>query len=256
MELYARVQGEGPAVILLHGLFGSNDNLGGLARALADMHTVYALDLRNHGRSPHAAAMDLPALAADVHDTMAAHGLDSAVLTGHSLGGKVAMELALTQPDLVEALVVLDIAPVRYTSGNEAELAAMQALDLTAVGSRRGADAALSEHLESSGVRQFLLKNLVRSDSGFAWRIPLDTIAAQYPNLAAAPSAPGRYDRPALFIRGARSTRVASETEPAIRQRFPHAHIETIDDAGHWVHVEAPDTTARLIGRFLAAESE
>lgn len=250
MELHARIQGEGPPVVLLHGLFGSNENLGTLARELGRDHSVYALDLRNHGRSPHADTMDFPGMAEDVRQTMAAHGVDSAALLGHSLGGKTAMELALAHPELVNRLIVLDIAPVTYTSGTEAELAAMQGLDLTAIGSRRDADEALSAHIEDAGVRQFLLKNLVRADDGFAWRIPLDTIAAQYPNLAAAPSAPGPYDGPALFIRGRHSTRVTDDSESAIRERFPNAHIETVE-AGHWVHIEAHEATSALVRAFL-----
>lgn len=249
MELHARIQGEGPPLVLLHGLFGSNENLGTLARELARGHSVYALDLRNHGRSPHADTMDFPSMAEDVRQTMTAHGLESAAVLGHSLGGKTAMELALAHPDVVTQLIVLDIAPVTYTSGNEAELAAMQSLDLSAIGSRRDADEALSAQIENASVRQFLLKNLIRTDDGFAWRIPLNTIASQYPNLAAAPSATGPYQGPALFVRGRHSTRVTDEAEPAIHERFPNARIETVE-AGHWVHIEAPETTLDLVRKF------
>lgn len=251
MELHARIQGNGPSVVLLHGLFGSNENLGTLARELAHDYTVYALDLRNHGRSPHADTMDFPSMADDVRQTMAAHGLDSAAVLGHSLGGKTAMELALAYPEMVTHLIVLDIAPVTYTSGNETELAAMQGLDPGSIHSRRDADEALAAHIESTGVRQFLLKNLERADDGFAWRIPLDTIAAQYPNLAAAPTAPGPYDGPALFIRGSRSTRVPDNAKPSIRERFPHARLESVD-AGHWVHIEATESVTALVRSFLA----
>lgn len=250
MELHARVQGEGPPIVLLHGLFGSNENLGTLARALAQTHTVHALDLRNHGRSPHALTMDYPSMAEDVRETLGAHGLHSATVLGHSLGGKTAMELALSHPASVDRLVVLDIAPIAYESGNEDELSAMQSLDLATVESRGDADEALAGRIASAGVRQFLLKNLTRTDDGFAWRIPLDTIAAQYPNLAVAPPTPGPFEGPALFIRGGRSTRIPDDAEPAIRKRFPHARIETVD-TGHWVHIEAPDATFALVRDFL-----
>lgn len=253
MELHARIQGEGRPLVLLHGLFGSNENLGTLTRELAGDYSVYALDLRNHGRSPHAETMDFASMAADVHQTMAAHGLDSAAVLGHSLGGKTAMELALGHPQCVERLIVIDIAPVTYTSGNEAELAAMRGLDLRSLHSRGDADEALSEHIASAGVRQFLLKNLARTDDGFAWRIPLDTIESQYPNLAAAPSAAGTYDGPVLVIRGANSMRVPHDAEPAIHERFPHARIETVD-AGHWVHIEAPNATLQLVQAFLDSD--
>lgn len=251
MELYARIAGHGPALILLHGLFGSNENLGGIARALAERFSVYGLDLRNHGRSPHGERMDYPALADDVRATMDAHGLSSAIVLGHSLGGKTAMELALARPERVERLVAVDIAPVTYRRQHNDELDAMRALDPGALRSRSDADRALAARIPSSAIRQFLLKNLVRGDGGFAWRIPLETIAAQYPAIAAAPSAAGPYRGPALFVRGGGSGYVAPEAEPAIRERFPDARIETIPGAAHWVHVDAPETFLELVGRFL-----
>ncbi|MEX0607233.1 MAG: alpha/beta fold hydrolase [Halofilum sp. (in: g-proteobacteria)] len=237
-------------MVLLHGLFGSNDNLGGLARALAETHTVHALDLRNHGRSPHAETMHLPTLAADVRETMAAHHLDAAAFLGHSLGGKVAMELALTEPERVDRLVVIDMAPIAYGRGHDTKLEAMRGLDLTALASRRDADAALASGVPSSAIRQFLLKNLVRGEDGFTWRIPLDTISEQYAHFAAAPSV-GVYEGPTLFLRGAGSSYLTDDTVPTIRERFPQARIETIEDAGHWVHIEAPNASAKVIVTFL-----
>lgn len=251
MELHARIQGEGPPVVLLHGLFGSNENLGTLARGLAEAYQVYSLDLRNHGRSPHADAMDFPVMAGDVRETLAAHGLERAAVVGHSLGGKTAMELALAHPEAVDRLVVIDIAPIAYTAGHDAELEALRGLDLTALQSRRDADQALAAKLPEPGIRQFLLKNLVRTDDGFAWRIPLETIAERSPEIAAAPTAQGPYTGSTLFLRGGRSSRITDDAVPAIRQIFPHARTETVEDAGHWVHIEAPDATLQLVRAFL-----
>jgi len=251
MELFTRVSGDGPPIVMLHGLFGGHENLGAIARPLADEFRIHGIDLRNHGRSPHGAAMDYPTMAADVAETMAAQGLDSASLVGHSMGGKVAMELALTAPERVRALVVLDIAPVAYDRNHDTELDAMRALDTTRIRSRAEADKALAASVPNSGIRQFLLKNLVRDGNGFAWRIPLAKIAEQYASIAAAPS-PARYTGPTLFLRGGESHYVRREHETAVRRHFPEAVIETLDDAAHWLHVEAPDEVANHIRQVVA----
>ncbi|MDZ7786831.1 MAG: alpha/beta fold hydrolase [Halofilum sp. (in: g-proteobacteria)] len=246
MELHTRVAGNGPPLVLLHGLFGSNENLGGVARALADRFTIYGMDLRNHGRSPHADSMDYADMAADVRDTLDAHGLDAATVLGHSLGGKTAMELALSAPERVSGLVVVDIAPIAYDRRHDQELEALHELDLSAIRSRGDADAALADRIPNPAIRQFLLKNLSRTDNGFTWRIPLETIYAGYAEIAAAPPSQGPYNGPALFIRGGNSDYLPEEAEPAIRERFPDARIETIPDAAHWVHVDAPEAFLEL----------
>lgn len=255
MELHFRLHGHGPPLVLLHGLFGSNENFGAVGRALADRYTIYALDLRNHGRSPHGRAMDYATLAGDVRDTMDAHGLASAHLLGHSLGGKTAMELALSNPERVRRLVVVDIAPVAYPPRHGAELEAMHGLDPATVASRREADDRLADAVPDPAVRQFLLKNLVRSGASFAWRLPLETIVEQYPQIAAAPPSPGRYDGPTLFVRGGESDYLPDDAERVIRQRFPAARIETLAGAGHWVHVEAPERFVELVRGFLDEEN-
>ena len=256
MELFTRQTGDsGPHVILLHGLFGSHENLGVLARGLAAHCRVHAMDLRNHGRSPHAATMTYPEMAADVRTTMDAHDLQQAVIIGHSMGGKVAMELALTDPDRVADLVVLDIAPVAYPRSHDTELAAMQALETSLLATRGEADQALAEALPNPAIRQFLLKNLIRADGGFAWRIPLDTIANAYPDLLAAPSA-GTSEHPALFIRGGASDYVSSEHEREIRARFHAATVETIADAAHWVHIEAPAAVTERVLEWIGNRGE
>lgn len=252
MELHARILGSGPPVVLLHGLFGSKENLGGIARALADRYTAYGLDLRNHGRSNHGRRMDYPTLAADVRETLDAHALAAPAVIGHSLGGKTAMELALSTPDRVSALVVLDIAPIVYDRRHDQELDSLRGLDLARVRSRADADEQLQARIPDPAIRQFLLKNLTRGATGFEWRIPLDAIAAAYPDIAAAPSATDRYAGPTLFIRGGASDYVSGNAESAIRDRFPNARVETVRNAAHWLHVEDPDTVATIIRDFLA----
>lgn len=251
MELFTRTQGKGPHLVLLHGLFGSNENLGSIARALADDFTVHAMDLRNHGRSPHAPEMSYSVLAHDVLETFNAAGIERASILGHSLGGKTAMELALSHPHYVERLIVADIAPITYERRHDQELEALSALDLERIHSRKEADEALAEAIPNPAIRQFLLKNLVRTGNGLAWRIPLDTIHNEYESIAAAPASPGPYEGLALFIRGGNSDYITKDREPAIRQRFPNSRIETIPDAAHWVHVDAPEASLELIRRFL-----
>ncbi|MDZ7828009.1 MAG: alpha/beta fold hydrolase [Halofilum sp. (in: g-proteobacteria)] len=251
MELHFRRAGDGPPLVLLHGLFGSNENLGNIARELVSDFTVIGLDLRNHGRSPHGDRMDYATMAGDVIDTLDANGLDSVAVLGHSLGGKTAMELALSAPDRVERLIVADIAPVAYDRRHDQELEALHALDLDAIGSRKDADEALADAIPNPAIRQFLLKNLARGDDGFRWRIPLETIYSEYADIAAAPTSTGPYDGPALFIRGGESDYVTDEAETDIRERFPAARIETIPGANHWVHVDAPDAFLKLVSEFL-----
>lgn len=253
MELYARITGDGPPLVLLHGLFGSNENLGGLARALNNQYTIYGLDLRNHGRSPHATSMDYPDMAADVDETLARHGLNEAIILGHSLGGKIAMQLALSTPDRVSSLIAVDIAPIVYDRRHDQELEALHNLNLSNIQSRNEADAALADRIPNPAIRQFLLKNLTRTDGGFTWRIPLDTIYHESSRIAAAPSAMGPYNGPTLFVRGENSDYIPAAAEYAINERFPNATIVTLSDVGHWPHSESPDKFVHTIARFLDA---
>jgi len=195
--------------------------------------------------------MDYVDMAADVRDTLDAHGLDAATVLGHSLGGKTAMELALSAPERVSGLVAVDIAPIAYDRRHDQELEALHELDLSAVRSRGDADAALADPIPNPAIRQFLLKNLSRTDNGFTWRIPLETIYAEYAKIAAAPPSAGPYDGPTLFIRGGNSDYLPEEAETTIHERFPQARIETIPDAAHWVHVDAPEAFLDLLNDFL-----
>lgn len=190
--------GEGPALVLLHGLMGAAQNFGGLARRLGQTHRVLAMDARNHGASPHAPGMDYTALAEDVAETMAARGLDHAAVLGHSMGGKIAMMLALTRPELVERLVVADISPVRYAAPSRAYVVAMQGLALTPGMTRRDAMAALLPALPEEGIRGFLLQNLVFDGDVPRWRVALDWIAAGMDAIEdfAPPQARAMTDRP------------------------------------------------------------
>lgn len=259
VTLHHRVTGEGKPLVLLHGLFGSLENLGGINQRLQDKWQIHGLDLRNHGRSPHTDSMDYPSLAADVVAHLDDQGIDRASFLGHSMGGKTAMQVALSYPDRVDRLIVADIAPVSYQPRHDAILEGLKALDLSRVTSRKEADEALAARIETPEVRMFLLKNLVRlSDhekadgpAVFRWRLNLPVIEACYERLAAAPQGQGPFEGPVLFIKGERSAYIQQKHREVIQRLFPHAGLEEIAGTDHWLHAEKPDEFARLCRDFL-----
>jgi len=253
LRLAATETGAGPAVVILHGLFGSARNWQGIARRISEGHRILAVDLRNHGNSPWDASMTYADMAADMAAFIADRKLDAATVIGHSMGGKAAMVLALTRPELVARLVVVDIAPVSYPHDRfEGFVRALATLDLSQVRRRADADRKLSGIVGDVTTRQFLLQNLVEQDGRFAWRINLAAILANLPEIAAFPELPGVYSRPALFVHGKLSNYVEPAAEPAIRRMFPNAEFAAIDGAGHWVHADRPEAFVAAVADFLA----
>lgn len=251
VALHYETLGEaGDWVLLLHGLFGSGDNLGNLGRQLAAEFRVALVDLRNHGRSPHSDTMDLRLLAADVAALQDRLGIAACALVGHSLGGKVAMQLALTAPQRVTKLVLADIAPVAYPPGHQQILAGLQALDLASLADRRAADAALAPWVPEAGVRQFLLKSLYREGGALRWRFNLPVLARCYDALRAAPEG-NPFPGPALFIKGEHSDYITAEHRAAIEAAFPAFQFRMIANTGHWLHGERPAAFNRLVLQFL-----
>lgn len=251
MILHVVEMGDGPAVALLHGLFGAARNLGAVQRRLAKRFRVLALDLRNHGDSPHAPGMGYAALAGDVLETLARAGALPAALIGHSMGGKAAMRAALDQPDVVTRLLVADIAPVPYPPGFGAYARAMAALPLAPGLTRAEADAALATAVPDAGVRGFLLQNL-RLGAAPAWRIGLAEITAGLADIEGWEAPPGAtYTGPSLFVAGARSTYIQPGHRPAIRALFPVARFVTLKDAGHWLHSDNPEGFVAVAEAFL-----
>ena len=243
----------GPALLILHGLFGAGRNWYSLARKLAGEFQVHVPDLRGHGESPQQGPIDYPHMAADVVALMARESLASAGLMGHSMGGKVAMMVALHHPERVEKLIVVDIAPVQYGHRFDHVIEAMRALPLERIHSRREAEEWLCQHLDNPLVCQFLLQNLVADDHTYRWRIDLDLIAAALPNIVSFPL-DGRvkpYEGPTLFVAGGRSEYLKPQYHQAIRTLFPNARIQTIENAGHWVHIDEPDAFLRAVRCFL-----
>jgi pimeloyl-ACP methyl ester carboxylesterase len=254
VALAATEYGEGEPVAILHGLFGAGRNWATIAQRLAARHRVIALDLRNHGASPWADAMDYFEMAEDVRAAMLSRGHRRYALIGHSMGGKVAMVAALTDPDAIERLVVVDIAPVAYPVPYLGYVRAMRALDLGAITRRSEADTLLADAVRDPAERSFLLQNLLFGDGQPRWRLNLAALEAGLPILAGFPAFPPEksYGGPTLFIAGGTSLSLRPRHEPAIQALFPNAVVARIDDAGHWVHADRPEAFLARVEPFLA----
>jgi pimeloyl-ACP methyl ester carboxylesterase len=252
--LAATEYGAGPPVAILHGLFGSGRNWRSVGQALAAHHRVLAFDLRNHGASPWADGMAYDEMVADLQASLGARGIGRTALLGHSLGGKVAMVMALRHPAEVDRLVVADIAPVPYPPNLLGHVRAMRGLDLRGVTRRSEVDTRLAGAIPDAAERAFLLQNVVIGDGETRWRLNLDAIERGFPQITGFPELPGDalYDGPTLFIAGARSNYIRREDEPRIRRLFPRAQIERIEAAGHWVHAEQPWAFIEIAGAFLS----
>ena len=255
--LHARELGAGPPLVLLHGLFGMARNLGAIARAFAPTHRVIALDLRNHGASPHASPADYPTMAADVIHTLAQMGVAQTALMGHSMGGKLAMQIALTHPHVISRLAIADIAPVRYPPRNAPVLAAMRAINLHPGLTRAEAEAVLEAAQPDPAIRAFLLQNLRLHDAdsrGPAWRAGLAEIEASLPAIEGwEPPATAPYPGRTLFIAGAQSNFIQPEHRPLIRALFPAVRFVTMKNAGHWVHADNPEAFNSVLQAFFGA---
>ena len=249
--------GSGPPLVILHGLFGSARNWAAVAKRLAAARRVLALDLRNHGASPWTPGMDYPDMAQDVARFVASRELGPVEVIGHSMGGKVAMCLALAEPALVRRLIVVDIAPMAYDHAFAAPYAeAMLAIDLARHDTRRAVDRELARSLPDPVLRGFLMTNLARAgdglrSGGLRWGVNLEAIARNGDALMDFPETAARYGGPALFVGGARSDYLGADAEAAVRRYFPAAGITRIAEAGHWVHAEAPEAFLGTVAAFL-----
>lgn len=246
------VDSDQPPVLLAHGLFGSGRNLGGLARRLGETRRVIAVDMRNHGDSFHDTDHSYPALAGDLAEVIEAYGGQADVL-GHSMGGKAAMMLALTRPELVRRLVVMDIAPFAYGHNQVGHIDAMEATELAGLRLRSEADARLAEHVVDAGVRAFLLQSLDLKADPPRWKFNLVALRDQMPLLVGWPEAPrGTFAGPALFLTGETSDYCQAPQREAIHAHFPQAEIRMISGAGHWLHADRPAEVAEAVADFLA----
>lgn len=255
IKLYHRERGEAgaPWLVMLHGLFGSGDNLGGIARILEEDFRILLIDARNHGRSPHMPGMSYAGMAADTLVVMNELDIDTAHVFGHSMGGKTAMQLALSHPGRIESLMIGDIAPVQYGRHHNCILTGMQKVTEAAPQSRAGASEILSEYEDEDAILSFLLTNWRRLDNGaWGWRIGFSEISEGYDSLMEAPDGPA-FDKSVLFLRGANSDYIQPSHRETILSFFPEADVKNFAGCGHWLHAEKPDMVARAMTRFMSA---
>jgi len=257
-----QTSGKSP-LVLLHGLFGSGDNWGTVAKHFSQHYQVISVDLRNHGRSPHRDSQTYTEMAIDLLELCDTLGLDRIHLVGHSLGGKVAMQFATQYPDKLEKLIVVDMAIRTYPDAYTHIIDAMMAVDLSTMQSRGDVDKALISKIPHAMVRQFLLMNLIKPDlnhtesdlnkTGLAWRINLAALRANYPHLIQAVCEHTSYEKPSLFIRGERSDYVQDADIEHIKTHFTNAQFASLA-TNHWVHAEQPQAFIEVVANFLASE--
>ncbi|MFT6052387.1 MAG: esterase [Halioglobus sp.] len=238
--------------MLLHGLFGTGSNLGAVARALKDDFRIYSVDLPDHGKSDWLQHADIPSMAETVISWMDTQDLQEALFVGHSLGGKVAMQLALGSPARVRALCVADIAPVQYQPHHDAILAGLAAVTDALCHSRTDADDVLADYVREQAVRQFLLKSLKPDAAGqYRWLFNVQGIVANYASILAAPTGGSVFSGPTLFVKGEDSDYILPAYQDATLTLFPAATMKTMAHCGHWLHAQNPVLFNSIIRRFL-----
>ena len=255
------VDGTGPTAAFLHGLFGQGTNFRTAAKELSDGFRSLLVDLPNHGRSPWTGTTDYVAAADEVASTLRHHADGPVHVVGHSMGGKVAMVLALRHPDLVDRLVVVDISPVDRPGATDGDgdgefahlLDALRRIDLTAVERRADADRQLAADVDDSRVRAFLLQNLQRGDDGWGWQADLDLLRRELDVIGGFPDVAGTFDGRVLWLAGADSPYVREEHVPAMKALFPRVLQVSVHGAGHWVHSEQPQAFTSALRTFLTA---
>lgn len=251
MKLNYKREGEGEPLIIIHGLFGSLDNWQTLGKKFAEDFDTILIDQRNHGHSPHSDDFDYDVMANDLIELVEDLKLEKVNIVGHSMGGKTAMRMAQLRPDLINKLVVVDIGPKGYPMHHDTILEGLHAIDFSVVKSRGQANEAISPFIEDDGVKQFLLKNLYWKEKGVLdWRINLPVITANMGKIIGQLPA-DEVTVPTLFIRGEKSNYIIEDDYTAIFMQFPNSDIETIYNAGHWIHAENPFDFYNLVIAFL-----
>ena len=256
MKLFFQKFGHGPAVVILHGLYGCSDNWVPIARAIADFYTVFLVDQRNHGKSPHHPVHTYSSMVNDLEEFFQNENITKPIIIGHSMGGKTAMLFAAIHPDKLAGLVVVDIGPGGYTNVDNYSplviahlniMSSMLSIDFEEYTTRREIEDELAKTVTDVNVRQFVMKNIQRNtDNTFSWKFNLDALSKALPEIMGAISLDKVLDgrainqMPVFFIKGERSDYISAEQKILIRKYFPQAKLEGISDAGHWVHAEQP----------------
>ena len=246
--LFTNSTGNAVPLLIVHGLYGSGRNWSVISKRLSDRGPVAAVDMRNHGDSFWSDSHSYPDMAADLAEVIEAHGGVMDVV-GHSMGGKAAMVLALTRPELVNRLIVADIAPIAYTHSQIQFIEAMRAVDLASIEKRSDASAQLAAHVEDPTLQAFFTQSL--DIKGKRWKLNLDTLANEMPKVLGFPDITGTFDKPTLFLSGAASEYVTADHRPQIKALFPTARFAKIPGAGHWLHAEKPREFEASVRAFL-----
>jgi len=262
MKLAFRKLGSGKPLFILHGLFGSSDNWQTLGKQFAENFTVYFIDQRNHGRSPHAPEHSYNLMSEDLAELIEDENLDKVLLMGHSMGGKTAMHFAITHPERVEKLVIVDISPKKYPVTNKDIIDALEKVNLPPLGglgakSRKEVEAILSQDIKDPGTMQFLLKNLYwNANQSLAWRFNLEALKNNIALVGEATPMPAvPLEIPVLFVKGSKSDHVFNADSKLINEMFANVKIVTITDAGHWVHADKPADFFNIVNSFLLLQS-
>lgn len=252
MILHSEIYGQGQTLLILHGLFGMGDNWRTLGKHWAENYQVHLIDLRNHGQSFHADAMNYLLISEDLLQYITHHGLSDPIFLGHSMGGKAVMQFALDHPKVPQKIIIVDIAPKAYPPHHQEIIKAIKVVDFDRIVTRKDLDDFLIRFIPDSGTRALLSKNVYRKENGrFAFRFYLSGIEKNYAALIEQPLQKGTYKRPTLFLRGEKSPYIADEDIPLIQQKFPQAQIITIEEAGHWIHVDRPVEFYNEVEAFL-----
>ena len=253
MRLSYRKLGSGKPLFILHGLFGSADNWQTVGKQFAEHFTVYFIDLRNHGQSPHSTEWNYEVMSEDINELMQDEGIDKAILLGHSMGGKVAMQFTVRHPEKVEKLVVVDIGPKKYPVTNQFVIDAIDSFDLSAVKIRKEVDTLLTPFIQDFGTRQFLLKNLYwTEEQKLAWKFNYEVIKQNIKTVGEVTPMPAMpIGIPVLFIKGERSDYIFPGDVKLITSMFPNAKLVVIAGAGHWVHADKPQEFYNVVNEFL-----
>jgi esterase len=264
MKLFYRKYGNGPPLVILHGLYGSSDNWVTIAKNLSDSFTVYLPDQRNHGQSPHSEIHDYDSMRDDLYELVNVLSLKKFFLVGHSMGGKTAIAFALKWPEMLNGLLIADISPFTTEKGRDSVfsqhseiLKAILAVDLSKVSSRKDAETLLAENIQSEQIKGFILKNIQRNgDNSFSWKLNAPSL---FKNLGKITEGVERHPEyhlqitgfPVIFLRGADSDYIPQEDIKDIMKVFPAAEIIDITDAGHWIHTDKPGEVVKNIKRLL-----
>jgi esterase len=240
--------------VLLHGLFGSLDNLSMLRRELEGNFQILSVDLPDHGKSQFTQSFSYQNYAQLLLTLLDELDIRRPSLVGHSMGGKVAMTMALANPRSIASLVLLDIAPVAYQPRHTNVFEGLNSVELTTLLDRKEADHVLASKIEEQGVRQFLLKSLYQADKGWHWRFNIELLYRDYSELSAAIVASQPYQNPTLFIKGERSDYLKAEYRDAVLELFPNSISKVVGGVGHWLHAEKPAICGRIITDFLLSQ--